>query len=607
MQHPTIKTVGDLLEAAKSDPSLLWRAHRKIRRVIFAPKNGGELEPLHELKNPTVEEIRLYHDQPSQRKRYPIFADELFCIEPELAEVAEFFNEAFTGGVSECRLLQIKGVSGSGKTTLSRVICDNMRKEMFFALAGCTHKEHPLHAVPPEEREKIFQDHYYFEGEPCKKCEERLQSDELKNIWQEFPVELHMYRRSSGVGLQHVEDPLPEPGGGRIPEAWHKVLDMSNGGALFVDLDKQPEKFRSIIATLVTDGVLKADDQTEWYPDFAVINISNKDFLDLVSDSDRKDALKTRIVNVTFHAVTDPYAELRIQRKMVKYVKSEKHFVPHTELALAHLVTASRLSDSTDISNKPEELLRFYAGKALSEISYQELRRRRPDDGMNGIDTRDSAQILAYARQWNDCVGIQHIMSVLKAMNPDKKYSFAIAKRVKELLDESNGISFMEGVYLELLRNDLICGWSGQNTFESHKIKMLERYISHISAYITKGKIYENGEDVPPNEGFMKGLEEQIKIIGSAADEFRRKVNALFPKPPYQLSTHPLLDQAISQKAAFESLEAIKLAITDKAVDPNETRKKLSRMKNEMIQNMGYKECCLENILGYARLTLFKN
>ena len=55
---------------------------------------------------------------------------------------------------------------------------------------------------------------------------------------------------------------------------------------------------------------------------------------------------------------------------------------------------------------------------------------------------------------------------------------------------------------------------------------LFQNYLDHAEGYVTKKKLKDRstGEELTPDEGFMKSIEEQIAIIGTAADGFRQEV-----------------------------------------------------------------------------------
>ena len=65
-------------------------------------------------------------------------------------------------------------------------------------------------------------------------------------------------------------------------------------------------------------------------------------------------------------------------------------------------------------------------------------------------------------------------------------------------------------------------------SYQEQAEALFQNYLDHAEAYVTKTKVKDRNtrEEMQPDEGFLKSIEEQIAIIGSAADGFRQEVIA---------------------------------------------------------------------------------
>lgn len=619
-----IKTVGDLLREAKNSPELLWRAHRKVWKVISSSIYGKKPETLSELKN--AREKRIFGDQPSQRMRYPLFA-ELLDIDIDLAEIGEFFREASAGGAMEKRVLEVVGETGTGKTTWMEIIADGMEKEDFFYIRDCPHKEHPLNAVPRDLRKKNpDSDLYYFRGQLCRKCEILLQK-EFEGNYENLPVESASYRMGAGIGMLQVEGALSMPESdnssiSRVPEDWYRVVDLVNGGIFFIDLPAQHADFCGRLSRMVSDGRFKDRDLTDWCPDFAVVSISNKTIKDAFAS---EKALLSRVISVKFHMALNPAAEIKIQHKNLARGERGFHFAPWVEEAGCHLLTISRLEQ--DVGYRSEQLkldgpdaMIFYSGGAklgdpLITHSLKELRSKRPTDGTRGIAVREGGNLLAAAGQQNNCVGIGHLMTMFREYGLDKKFDSETVTRIKEwiTLEKNSQGNYtpcpMEMWYQEHAIEDLVRGFMGITAFCQTMKDYFKTYMANVDLYVSKkkNKDAQTGENLPPDEDFMKSIEEQIAIIGSAADGFRKCLMSSV-KDGEDFDEYPPLKEAVTKKIINEKLATIKHAVfwdamatgKDKAPDPLGAKKNLDKIKKELLR-AGYQPCCWENLLSYAR------
>lgn len=619
-----IKTLGELFEESQKNPKVLWRSHRKVWKVISSSINGKGPEALSELKS--AREKRMFGDQPSQRMRYPLFA-ELLDIDIDLAEIGEFFREASAGGAMEKRVLEVVGETGVGKTTWTEIIAAGMEKEDFFYLRDCPHKEHPLNAIPHDLRKKDpNSDLYYFRGQLCRKCEMRFQN-EFQKKWENLPIESASYRMGAGIGMLQVEGALSMPASdnsriSEVPEDWYRVVDLANGGILFIDLPAQHADFCGRLSRMVSDGKFKDKDLTDLCPDIAVVSVSNKTIKEAFPS---EKALLSRVISVKFHMALNPAAEIKIQHKDLARGERGFHFTPWVKEAGCYLLTISRLE--SDAGYRSEQLklggsdaMIFYSGGAklgnpLETHSLKELRSKRPADGTRGIAMRESGNLLASAGQQNNCVGIGHLMTALREYGLDKKFDSETVARVKEwiTLEKNSPADYapchMEMWYQNYAIQDMVRGLMGIKTFDKTLKDHFENYMANVEAYVDKKKIIDPStkEELPPNEAFMKMIEKQIAIIESAADGFRRGVTSSV-KNKDDFEEYPPLKEAIVKMIINEKLDTIKHAVLwdtltaekDKTLDPFKAKKNLDKIKENLLE-AGYQPCCWENLLSYAK------
>ena len=80
--------------------------------------------------------------------------------------------------------------------------------------------------------------------------------------------------------------------------------------------------------------------------------------------------------------------------------------------------------------------------------------------------------------------------------------------------------------YLEILEKEITRAFV--YSYQEQAEVLFQNYLDHAEAYVNKSKVKDRNtkEELNPDEGFMKSIEEQIAIIGSAADGFRQEVIA---------------------------------------------------------------------------------
>jgi serine protein kinase len=164
--------------------------------------------------------------------------------------------------------------------------------------------------------------------------------------------------------------------------------------------------------------------------------------------------------------------------------------------------------------------------------------------------------------------------------------------------------------YLELLEKEITRAfvYSYQEQAES----LFQNYLDHAEAYVNKTKVRDRNtkEELNPDEGFLKSIEEQIAIIGSAAEGFRQEVIAYLwsasrrgEKISYR--SYEPLKEAIEKKL-MTSVRDISRIITKARTRDEEQTDKYHAMVQNLLEN-GYCESCVDVVLKYAANNLWKD
>src|SRR5690606_15767558 len=123
-------------------------------------------------------------------------------------------------------------------------------------------------------------------------------------------------------------------------------------------------------------------------------------------------------------------------------------------------------------------------------------------------------------------------------------------------------------------------------------------------AYVTKKRVKDRNtaEELEPDEGFMKSIEEQIAIIGTASDGFRQEVIAYLWSMTRRNETvtyesYEPLKEAIEKKL-MASVRDVSRIITKARTRDEEQSVKYNRMVEQLIRS-GYPASCVDTILKY--------
>jgi serine protein kinase len=619
-------TLLEYLELVKADPTMTKLAHARIYDLIIS----SGLHPLHDTDDPRTK--RLYKDEPL--KVFNFFAEEFFGIERTIAQIVRYFHSASLKGEESRQVLYLMGPVGSGKSSLVERIQRGLEQIGFiFAIEGCPMNEEPLHLVPRHLRrefEKMLGVH--IEGDLCPVCRYRLKS-EFNNRYEEFPVVARSFskRNRVGVGVVPPVDPNNQDtsvligsediskldqyseGDPRVLEL-NGALNVGNRGIVeFIEVFKNETEYLHAMITATQEKVIPAPGRHGMvYVDTCIVAHSNEAEWQKFKADHTNEAILDRIVVVKVPYNLRLSEEVKIYQKIIRNSDFRAHVAPHTlELASMYAIL-SRLEPTAkcDLMTK----LRLYNGEEVVEkgrtkkIDVQELKEDTKREGMSGISTRFIMKALDNALSDNvsgNCINPINVREALISMTKEGDLPDDTRKQYLEFLQDT-----LHKEYLDLLEKEITRAfvYSYQEQAES----LFQNYLDHAEAYVNKTRVRDRNtnEELAPDEGFLKSIEEQIAIIGSAADGFRQEVIAYLwatsrrgEKISYK--SYEPLKEAIEKKL-MTSVRDISRIITKARTRDEEQGEKYGSMVKNLLEN-GYCESCVDVVLKYAANNLWKD
>src|SRR6201987_490467 len=619
-------TLLDYLELVKDDPTISKISHARIYDLIISLG----LRALHDTDDSRTK--RLYKDEPL--KVYNFFSDEFFGIERTIAQIVRYFHSASLKGEESRQVLYLMGPVGSGKSSLVERIQRGLEQVgMIYAIEGCPMNEEPLHLVPRHLRrefEKMLGVH--IEGDLCPVCRYRLKS-EFNNRYEEFPVAARNFskRNRVGVGVGPPVDPNNQDTSVLIgSEDISKLDQYSEGdprgleldGALnvgnrglveFIEVFKNETEYLHAMITATQEKVIPAPGRHGMvYVDTCIIAHSNEAEWQKFKADHTSEAILDRIVVVKVPYNLRLSEEVKISQKIIRNSDFRAPVAPHTlELASMYAIL-SRLEPTSkcDLMTK----LRLYNGEEGVEkgrskkIDVAELKEEGKREGMSGISTRFIMKALDNALSDNvlgNCINPINVREAIISMTKEADLPDDTRKQYLEFLQDT-----LHKEYLELLEKEITRAfvYSYQEQAES----LFQNYLDHAEAYVHKTKVKDRNtkEELNPDEGFMKSIEEQIAIIGSAADGFRQEVIAYLwaanrrgEKIDYR--SYEPLKEAIEKKL-ITSVRDLSRVITKARMRDEEQSEKYDAMVKTLLDH-GYCPNCVDVILKYAANNLWKD
>jgi len=617
-------TLIDYLEKVKEDPGMTRLAHSRIYDMIVS--HG--MSDITESDDPRSK--RLYKDE--SLKVYDFFKDEFFGIERTVSQIALYFHSASLKGEESRQVLYLMGPVGSGKSSLVEKLQRGLEGvEPVYAIEGCPMFEEPLHLVPRhlrKEFEKMLGVH--IEGDLCPTCRFRLK-EEFGARYEEFPIATVSFskRNRKGIGVVPPVDPNNQDTSvligsedisklDKYSEGDPRVLELNGafnvgnrGMVEFIEVFKNETEYLHAMITATQEKFVPAPGRHGTiYVDSVIVAHSNEAEWQKFKADHTNEAILDRIVVVKVPYNLRLSEEVKIYQKILRYSDFRAHVAPHTLEMASMFAVLSRLEQTPkcDLVTK----LRLYNGEEVIEkgrtkkINVQELREEAKREGLSGISTRFIMKALDNAlSESGRCINPINVREALINMIKDQDVADDTRKLYLEFLQD-----ILHKEYLELLEKEITKAFV--YSYQEQADALFQNYLDHAEAYVNKTKVKDRNtrEELQPDEGFLKSVEEQIAIIGSAADGFRQEVIAYLwaatrrgERVAYQ-SYEPLKDAI--EKKLMSSVRDMSRVITKARTRDEEQIGKYNTMVKSLLDN-GYCEYCVDVVLKYAANNLWKD
>src|SRR5499433_2804410 len=617
-------TLLDYLEKVKEDPTITKLAHSRFYDLIAA----AGMYNIIEADDPRVK--RLYKDE--SLKVYNFFKDEFFGIERTIAQIVRYFHSASLKGEESRQVLYLMGPVGSGKSSLVEKLQRGLESLVpVYAIEGCPMSKEPLHLIPRhlrKEFEKMLGVH--IEGDLCPVCRFRLK-EEFGGRYEEVPIATRLFskRNRVGIGVVPPVDPNNQDTSVLIgsediskldlfSEGDPRVLDLNGainvanrGMCEFIEVFKNETEYLHAMITATQEKVIPAPGRHGMvYVDTVIVAHSNEAEWQKFKADHTNEAILDRIVVVKVPYNLRLSEEVKIYQKILRNSDFRAHVAPHTLEMASMFAVLSRLEPTPkcDLMTK----LRLYSGEEVVEkgrtkkINVQELREEAKREGLNGISTRFIMKALDNAlSESGRCINPINVREALINMVKDQDIADDTRKQYLEFLQDT-----LHKEYLDLLEKEITKAFV--YSYQEQAEALFQNYLDHAEAYVNKTKVKDRNtrEELQPDEGFLKSVEEQIAIIGSAAEGFRQEVIAYLwagsrrgEKISYR--SYEPLKEAIEKKL-ISSVRDISRVITKARTRDEEQIGKYSTMVKNLLDH-GYCEYCVDVVLKYAANNLWKD
>jgi serine protein kinase len=616
----------DYLEILKKEPTLPKLSHARIYDII---QRVG-ISDINDSGDGAAK--RLYKDEPV--KVYNFFKDEFFGIEKTIAQIVRYFHAASLKGEESRQVLYLMGPVGSGKSSLVERLQRGLEaSDQFYAIENCPMFEEPLHLIPRhlrKEFEKMLGVH--VEGDLCPVCRYRLK-EEFGGRYEEVPVTSRLFskRNRVGIGVVPPVDPNNQDTSVLIgsediskldlySEGDPRVLDLNGalnvgnrGMAEFIEVFKNETEYLHAMITATQEKVIPAPGRHGMvYVDTCIVAHSNEAEWQKFRADHTNEAILDRIVVIKVPYNLRLSEEVKIYQKIIRNSDFRAHVAPHTLEIASEFAILSRLEPTgkCDLMTK----LKLYNGEEVVEkgrtkkIDVRELRDETKREGMSGISTRFIMKALDNALSDNvegNCINPINVREALISMVKEADLADDTRKQYLEFLQDT-----LHKDYLEVLEKEITRAFV--YSYQEQAEALFQNYLDHAEAFVNKTKVKDRNtkEELQPDEGFLKSIEEQIAIIGSAAEGFRQEVIAYLWAASRRgdrisYKSYEPLKEAIEKKL-MTSVRDISRIITKARTRDEEQTEKYNAMVKNLLDN-GYCPSCVDVVLKYAANNLWKD
>lgn len=568
-------------------------------------------------------------------KIYKYFSEHFFGTEKVIAKLMRYLRSASLRGEESRQVLLLMGPVGAGKSALTEHIKAALEElaAPIFHIKGCPIQEEPLHLIPRSLRGK-FEEllGVKIEGDLCPICRHNL-INEHNNIYENVPVTQSTFSQRARRGIASIppmdansQDVSVLIGSEDIskldmyPEDDPRVLSLNgafnvgNRGIVeFVEVFKNEIEFLHTMITATQEKRVPSPGKNAMiHFDGVLLSHCNESEWNKFQSEHTNEAILDRIVKINVPYVLELDQEVKIYQKLLDLSDFDSHIAPHTLKIASMFSVLSRLKSTQkcDLLTK----MKIYNGDDILEhgrvkaIDINDLRSETQHEGMTGISTRFVMKAIDNALSDSDknMITPMSVMDALIKQTQEQIVNEEFKKHCLEILQKT-----VREEYLKILETEIAKAFIA--AYEEQAQSLFDTYLDNAEAFTTKTLLKDQitKEEREPDEEFMRTIEEQIGILGSAKEGFRHDVTSyMFAKvrrgETVNYSSYKPLQEAI-ENYLISSVKSMARIVTKSKTRDDKQKRKYSEMVQTMIDEYGYDEDSAEEILTYASNNLWRD
>lgn len=614
----------DYIDLVKKNPDIMKTSHKRLYDVIAA--HGLEKMP-----DSDPRKKKIFDND--NVKVYNYFKDHFFGMEKVLVKLMRFLKSASHKGEESRQVLLLMGPVGAGKSALVEHIKHSLEGETFYHLKDDTQRGEPLQLIPRSLRD-VFEEKLgvNINGDISPVARHKLLT-ELDGKYEDFDVVQSTFSQRARRGIATVppmdansQDVSVLIGSVDISKldkyseddpramALNGAFNVGNRGIVeLVEVFKNEIEFLHTIITATQEKRIPSPGKSDMlHFDGVIVAHCNEAEWNRFQSEHTNEAILDRLVKIDVPYCLELNQEIKIYQKMLGLSDFDCHIAPHTLKVVSMFSVMSRLKESAkcDLLTK----MKIYNGDDIIEkgrvkrIDIKDLREEASREGMSGISTRFITKCLDAALTDSDTnmitpvSAIESLTKMIKDQIVDEEFKASCLSIIQNVVREE---------YLNILEKEIAKAFV--SAYEEQAQALFDTYLDNAEAYTTHQRMKDRvtKEERQPDEKFMKSIEEQIGITGSAQDGFRSDVTAyMFAKMRHgetvDYRSYGPLKEAI-ESYLISSVKDMTRIVTKSKTRDDDQQKKYSAMVQTMMDDYGYNEDSAEEILAYASNNLWRD
>ena len=614
----------DYVELVKENPEITKTAHKRLYEAIS--DHGMEKMP-----DSDPRKKKIFDND--NVKVYNYFKDHFFGMETVLAKLMRFLKSAAHNGEESRQVLLLMGPVGAGKSALVEHIKTSLEGKKYHHLKGDSQRGEPLQLVPRSLRD-VFEEKLgvKIQGDISPVARYKLLND-LDGKYEDFEVTETTFSQRARRGIATVppmdansQDVSVLIGSVDISKldkyseddpramALNGAFNVGNRGIVeLVEVFKNEIEFLHTIITATQEKRIPSPGKSDMlHFDGVILAHCNEAEWNRFQSEHTNEAILDRLVKIDVPYCLELDQEIKIYEKMLRQSDFNSHIAPHTIKVVSMFSVMSRLKESAkcDLLTK----MKIYNGDDIIEkgrvkrIDIKDLREETSREGMSGISTRfitkalDAALTDSESNMITPVSAIEALTKSVKDQIVDEEFKGYCLSIIQNIVREE---------YLSILEKEIAKAFV--SAYEEQAQALFDTYLDNAEAYTTHQRLKDRvtKEERQPDEKFMKSIEEQIGITGSAQDGFRSDVTAyMFAKmrrgETVDYRSYGPLKEAI-ESYLINSVKDMTRIVTKSKTRDDDQQKKYSDMVQTMIDDYGYNEDSVEEILAYASNNLWRD